>query len=137
MLASMDRFQICSVLNDRQGFVMDGNSLEQAFDAIDTTCSRPPLGYMINCAYPSFLQAHRLAPRILSRLLGFQANGSSLDQADLDGNTQLQADAIDDWSNRLIQLHRQYGLKILGGCCGTGPAHLAYLVRELGFCKNL
>ena len=125
---------VISFVIDRQGLILDGNSLEQAFEAIDAACSRPPLGYMINCAYPSFLQAHRLAPRILARLLGFQANGSSLDQADLDGNAHLQSDAIDDWSQRMIRLHRRYGLKILGGCCGTGPAHLAYLVRELGFC---
>ena len=126
-----------SFVIDRQGFVMDENSLGQAFDTIDAACSRPPLGYMINCAYPSFLQAHQLAPRTLARLVGFQANGSSLDQSDLNGNTQLQADSIDDWSHRMIRLHRRYGLKILGGCCGTGPAHMAYLVRELGRCRDL
>jgi S-methylmethionine-dependent homocysteine/selenocysteine methylase len=127
---------LISFVIDRQGFVLDGNSLEYAFASIDTACRRPPLGYMINCAYPSFLQAHRLAPRTLSRLLGFQANASSIDQLDLDGSGRLKADAVDDWGDRMIELHRRYGLKILGGCCGTGPAHLSYLARELGFRKN-
>ena len=91
---------------------------------------------MVSWAYPSFLQAHRLAPRVLSRRLGFQANASSLDQSDLDANTRLQADAIDDGGQRMIQLHRQFDLKTLGGCCGSGPDHLAYLGRELGFKKR-
>jgi len=88
---------------------------------------------MVNWAYPSFLQVHRLAPRVLSRRLCFPAKTSSLDQSDLDANTRLQADASDDWGQRMIPLQRQFGLKILGGCCGTGPDHPAYLVRKLGF----
>ena len=124
---------IISFVINRRGSVLDGNNLEWAFDSIDAACRRPPLGYMINCAYPSFLKAQRLAPRILKRLLGFQANASSLDQLELDGNAHLQADSIDDWGHRMAGLHRHYGLKILGGCCGTGPDHLSYLVRELGF----
>ena len=128
---------IISFVINRQGSIMDGNSIEKAIGSIDTACRRAPLGYMINCAYPSFLHAHQLPPQVLSRLVGFQANASSLDQSDLDGNTCLQVDAIDDWGNRMIQLHRRYGLKILGGCCGTGPAHLEYLVRELGFCQSV
>ena len=122
---------IISFVINRQGNILDGNSLEKAIDTIDSLCSRPPLGYMVNCAYPSFLKAHRLRPRFLSRLIGFQANASSLDQTDLDENNQLQADDIDDWGSKMIQLHHRYGLKILGGCCGTGPNHLEYLVREI------
>lgn len=124
---------IISFVINRQGYILDGNSLDEAIDSIDVMCSRPPLGYLINCAYPSFLQAHRLPPRLLCRLIGFQANASSLDHSDLDGNDRLQVDDIDDWGNRMIQLHRRYGLKILGGCCGTGPNHLEYLARELGY----
>ena len=131
-MAACDIPYIISFVINRQGNILDGSSLEKAIDAIDSLCSRRPLGYMVNCAYPSFLKAHRLRPRLLSRLIGFQANASSLDQTDLDGNDRLQADDIDDWGSKMIHLHRRYGLKILGGCCGTGPNHLKYLVREIG-----
>ena len=130
-MATCDIPYIISFVINRQGHILDGNSLEKAIDAIDSMCSRPPLGYMINCAYPSFLKAHRLQPRFLSRLIGFQANASSLDHTELEGNAQIQADDINDWGSKMIQLHRRYGLKILGGCCGTGPNHLEYLIREI------
>lgn len=121
---------IISFVINRRGRIFDGQSLEQAIKKIDTACNRPPLGYMINCAYPSFLRAHEQPRQVLARLIGFQANASSHDQEQLDGSEQLQADAIDDWGDRMILLNRRHGIKILGGCCGTGPAHLKYLIHR-------
>ena len=40
----------------------------------------------------------------------------------------VNGDAVDDWGDRIILLNRRHGIKILGGCCGTGPAHLDYLI---------
>ena len=121
---------IISFVINRRGHILDGQSLEHAFKKIDTVCSRPPLGYMINCAYPSFLQTGRLPRKALARLIGFQANASSFDHSELDGSERLQADAVDDWGNRMIFLNRRHGIKILGGCCGTGPAHLKFLIHR-------
>jgi homocysteine S-methyltransferase len=121
---------VISFVINRRGRILDGCSLEQAFKKIDTVCNRPPLGYMINCAYPSFLRAHEQPRKVLARLIGFQANASSHDQAQLDGSELLQTDAIDDWGDRMILLNRRHGIKLLGGCCGTGPAHLKYLVHR-------
>ncbi len=121
---------IISFVINRRGRILDGQSLEQAFQKIDAVCNRPPLGYMINCAYPSFLRAHEQPRKVLARLIGFQANASSCDHAKLDGSELLQADALDDWGDRMILLNRRHGIKILGGCCGTGPAHLKYLIHR-------
>ena len=121
---------IISFVINRRGRILDGQSLEQAFQKIDAVCNRPPLGYMINCAYPSFLRAHEQPRKVLARLIGFQANASSCDHAKLDGSELLQADALDDWGDRMILLNRSHGIKILGGCCGTGPAHLKYLIHR-------
>ena len=121
---------IISFVINRRGHILDHQSLEQAIQKIDTACRRPPLGYMINCAYPSFLQAREQPRKVLARLIGFQANASSCDHTELDGSERLQADAVDDWGDRMILLNRRHGIKILGGCCGTGPAHLKYLVHR-------
>ncbi|MGB5421878.1 MAG: homocysteine S-methyltransferase family protein [Desulfobacterales bacterium] len=121
---------IISFVINRGGRILDGQSFEQAFNKIDTVCNRPPLGYMINCAYPSFLRAREQPRKVLARLIGFQANASSCDHAELDGSELLQSDAVDDWGNRMILLNRRHGIKVLGGCCGTGPAHLKYLVHR-------
>jgi S-methylmethionine-dependent homocysteine/selenocysteine methylase len=122
---------IISFVIDKNGEILDGTSLEQAFGEIDAACGRPPLGYMINCAYPSFLDAEKQPQSILGRLIGFQANASSLDHAELDGADTLQADEISDWGDRMIALNRKFGIKILGGCCGTGHQHLQYLVDNI------
>jgi S-methylmethionine-dependent homocysteine/selenocysteine methylase len=122
---------IISFVINREGRILDGNSLEKAFNEIDAICSRPPLGYMINCAYPSFLNAHKHPHSVLARLIGFQANASSRDHAELDGAAIHQADEISDWGDRMIALNRKFGVKILGGCCGTRREHLQYIVRHL------
>lgn len=130
-MAKTDIPYIISFVISRHGKILDGNSLEHAFDDIDAACSRPPLGYMINCAYPSFLNAHEQPKSVLGRLIGFQANASSLDHTELDGAGTLQADEISDWGNRMIVLNRRYGVKILGGCCGTNREHLQYIVDNI------
>ena len=121
-----------SFVIDRNGRILDGSFLEEAIAEIDSRCQKPPLGFMINCAYPGFLDPRSQPDTVVSRLVGYQANASSQDHSELDCSDSLQADDIDDWGSRMIQLNRQYGLKILGGCCGTGPEHLEYIVRNIG-----
>jgi len=67
----------------------------------------------------------------MSRLIGFQANASALDHADLDGSATIQVEEISDWGDEMIKLNRSYGVKILGGCCGTGARHLQYIVDNI------
>jgi S-methylmethionine-dependent homocysteine/selenocysteine methylase len=122
---------IISFVINREGRILDGNSLEHSFCQIDAVCSRPPLGYMVNCAYPSFLNAHKQPRSILSRLIGFQANASSLDHSQLDGAGTLQTDDISGWGNLMIELNKKFGIKILGGCCGTSYEHLQYIVQNV------
>ena len=68
---------------------------------------------------------------ILSRLIGFQANASSLDHSQLDSAGTLQTDDISGWGNLMIELNKKFGIKILGGCCGTSYEHLQYIVQNV------
>ncbi|KYK22166.1 hypothetical protein AYK25_07430 [Thermoplasmatales archaeon SM1-50] len=122
---------IISFVINRDGKILDGNTLESAFHEIDSACDPAPTGYMINCSYPSFLNVDKQPGSIFSRLIGFIANASSLDQSELDRATTLKADDISDWGNRMIELNKKYGVKILGGCCGTNREHLKYIVQNL------
>ena len=134
MALAMEKTRIpyfISFVINRAGKILDGSSLRTAFDRIDAECSVPPIGYMINCAYPSFLKAHEQSEAVLKRLLGFQANASSLDHDKLDGAVALQSDSLEDWGNRMIALNKIHGIKILGGCCGTDVNHLKYIVNQL------
>ncbi len=122
---------IISFVIGRTGHVLDGSGLEKAFEAIDGLVVRPPLGYMINCSHPSFLRPHEQPERIMSRLIGYQANASPLDHCELDGAPVLHAGDVAEWGDLMIELNRRFGVKILGGCCGTGVEHLEYIVEHI------
>lgn len=119
---------IISFVISRDGLVLDGTDLNVAFDVIDEITNHKPLGFMVNCAYPTFLCAAKQPAKLFKRLIGYQANASSLDHSDLDGSDQLEAENVSDWGEEMLELNRSYGIKILGGCCGTGDEHLRYLV---------
>ena len=112
----------------RDGKILDGTTLMDAFDKVDTESVRPPIGFMVNCAYPTFLQPDKQEEGVFTRLKGYLANASSLDHCDLDGASDLMLDSVDDWSQEMTRLNQKYGIRILGGCCGTGTDHLRRLV---------
>lgn len=121
---------IISFVIDRTGFVLDGTALYDAINMMDAEISHPPLCYMVNCSYPTFLHAEEQPQALFTRLLGFQANSSSLSHSELDGSADLQVENIFDWTNEMLKLNRQYGVKILGGCCGTDDTHLRSLIES-------
>lgn len=118
-----------SFVISRDGRVLDGTPLVTAIEQVDAATGRQPLGYMVNCAYPSFLCAAKQPPALFERLTGYLANASSLDHCDLDGAADLQGESVSDWGGAMLDLHGNYGVKILGGCCGTNAEHLRYLTH--------
>ncbi len=123
---------IVSFVINREGVMLDGHTLTEAMATIDGVLDRAPLGYMVNCAYPSFLKVEQEPAAVLERLLGFQANASSLDHQELNEAVTLKADTVSDWGQRMVSLNRDFNIPILGGCCGTGVEHLEYLAKHLG-----
>ncbi len=127
-MAATDKPYILSFVINRKGQILDGTSLSDAIQRIDAETARPPLGYSVNCAHPSFLCVEQQPKSLFKRLIGYQANASALDHCDLEGAEELQADDINDWAEQMRQLH-QHGIKILGGCCGTTGEHLKRVIR--------
>ena len=122
---------IISFVINRNGNVLDGTGLSEAIDIIDSNTSIKPLGYMVNCAYPSFLSAELQPEELFARLIGCQANASSLDHCELDNSDALSIEEVSEWGDAMLGLNREYGIKILGGCCGTGREHLRYIVDHI------
>lgn len=114
---------------DHSGFILDGTSLWDAIVQIDSATKRKPLCYMISCSYPTFLNAEEQPSILFTRLLGYQANSSALRHSELDGSEQLQREDIVQWTEEMLKLNREYGVKILGGCCGTDHTYLLSLAR--------
>ena len=119
---------ILSFVIDRNGLVLDGTDLWDAIRQIDSETSHQPLCFMVNCSYPTFLHAQEQPKALFTRLLGFQANSSSLSHSELDGSAELQIEDVSEWATEMLKLQREYGVKILGGCCGTDDTHLRSLI---------
>lgn len=123
---------IISFVINRKGEVFDGTPLPQAVESMDEELGEmPPFGYMVNCAYPTFICAGRQPASLFTRLIGIQANSSSRDQLDLDGSSATQRDSLEDWVQHMLILHREHGMKLLGGCCGTDDRYLSGIVEEI------
>jgi homocysteine S-methyltransferase len=119
-----------SFVINRYGSVLDGTSLVDAVRLIDSATTRNPIGYLINCSYPLFLCADQQPAELFSRLIGYQANASSLDHCDLDNAVNLESEKVSDWGEAMLRLNRTFGIKMLGGCCGTNVEHLRYIVNN-------
>jgi S-methylmethionine-dependent homocysteine/selenocysteine methylase len=121
---------ILSFVIDRNGLVLDGTSLWDAISQIDSETNQQALCYMVNCSYPTFLRAEEQPKELFTRLLAFQANSSALSHAELEGSIQLQSEDVSEWAGEMLKLNREYGVKILGGCCGTDDTHLRSLIED-------
>lgn len=121
---------IVSFVLNRDGNLLDGTPLSRVIQSIDARVSKPPEGYMINCVHPAACEAAlaRLDAATLRRVVGFQANTSSRDPRELDGLPHLETEHPDVLANAMYELHRRFGLRILGGCCGTDHRHIQAIV---------
>ncbi|VGO17078.1 hypothetical protein PDESU_05673 [Pontiella desulfatans] len=129
-MAATGKPYIISFVIGKDGCILDGTTLEEAISRIDAETNRSPIGYGVNCCYPSFLQASELSGDAAKRLLSIQANASSLSHDELEGAGTVKADPVEDWSRCMHNLHRTAGIKMLGGCCGTTGEHLKALVWD-------
>lgn len=121
---------IISFVINRQGKMLDGTSLAEAIAYIDGETSRAPTGYMVNCAYPEFLCPEKQEPQVFERLIGYQGNAANLDQCELENSETLEQESVSEWGEAMLHLHRKFGVRVLGGCCGTDGDYLSYLVGK-------
>ena len=117
------------------GTVLDGTRIGDAIRAIDETVSPAPLCFMVNCVHPSIL-ARAIAVNedrelICSRVWGIQGNTSRKSPEELDNALELQTEEAIPFAQSMMELYQAYGLKILGGCCGTNERHIEELARRL------
>ena len=113
----------------KDGRLLDQTSLVDAIALIDGGTRTPPVGYLINCAYPTFLNAASQPSQLFERLIGYQGNASSLSHQELENAAELHVEPVDGWAREMAGLHLNHQMKLLGGCCGTDEAHLQAVVN--------
>ena len=124
-----------------QGTLLDGTPLHEAIITLDAATSSPPLAYLVNCTHASFFRQALLhevnsSPLVRKRIAGLLANTAALSPEELDNSTQLREEAPERFGRSVALLHKELGMKILGGCCGTDDRHIRSLARELTNCEE-
>jgi S-methylmethionine-dependent homocysteine/selenocysteine methylase len=127
---------ILSFVIRKNGAVLDGTPLHEAIEKIDTAVDPKPLCYAVNCVHPAVFehgigQAINHSELVKNRLLGFQANTSSKSPEELDGLDYLDTTAPAEFSESMLALHQNFGIQILGGCCGTDHRHIEKIASDI------
>ncbi len=116
------------------GKMPDGTTLAAAIARLDEDAAARPWHYMLGCLYPTHAATaleslFRSAPALAHRVVGLKANGSPLPPESLDGSTTLQTTAPDVFARDLWECAQNFGLHVLGGCCGTDTRHIEALAE--------
>jgi S-methylmethionine-dependent homocysteine/selenocysteine methylase len=112
----------------QDGRVLDGTPVAEAVARIAAETS--PAYVSLSCVHPS------LAERALEgvergRILELKANGSRLSTEELVKLDHAQSDPPDRFAAEMWDVHERFGLRVLGGCCGTDDRHIAALAERL------
>ncbi len=127
---------IISLMINREGCLLDGNSINDAIAAIDAAAGRKPLCYMTTCIHPNTLRQALSKPfnrtaLVRERFCGIQANASDSDLRTLDGGGKLLTSSPEKLAAHFVSLHSEFPMKIYGGCCGTDDTHLREIAKAM------
>jgi S-methylmethionine-dependent homocysteine/selenocysteine methylase len=127
---------IVSFVVRQEGTLLDGTPLNEALAAIEQAVSPGPLAFMANCTHASFLQRALEHPEhssahVRERMIGIFANTAALAPEELDNSDHLVEEEPEIFGRTVGGLHSRFGLKILGGCCGTDDRHIRCLAQRL------
>lgn len=135
-LAATGKPYVISFVVRPEGTLLDGTPLKKAFAEIDGSVRPRPLAFMANCTHASFLASALSHPQHSSsmareRLVGLFANTAALTPEELDNSQSLVEETPETFGRSVAALHTEFGLKVLGGCCGTDDRHIRDLAARL------
>ena len=118
------------------GNVLDGTSLHAAIERIDGAASPAPLFYSISCVHPSVVAGALRDEAVFSdlvalRLNEFKANASPLSTEELVKLDHPEGDDPERFADEMWELHQEFGLQVIGGCCGTDDRHMRALAGRM------
>jgi homocysteine S-methyltransferase len=127
---------IVSFVVRREGTLLDGTPLNRALAAVERAASPGPFAFMANCTHATFLQHALEHPKnssdhVRERIVGIFANTAALAPEELDNSDHLVEEEPEIFGRTVAGLHSRFGLKILGGCCGTDDRHIRCLAQRL------
>jgi len=121
-----------SFVVDRSGCLLDGTRLTEAIARIDERVGDGSARYAINCVHPRILQqALEHNPEVEGRIISFHGNTADLAAAELDGSEELITEEPRAFAEAYEELLGRHDIRIVGGCCGSGPDHIRAIAAVL------
>ncbi|MBU0507833.1 homocysteine S-methyltransferase family protein [bacterium] len=120
----------------REGTLLDGTPLSEAVARLDREPHSRPFAYMVNCTHPAFFheamerEVAKL-PALRERVIGLQANTAALSPEQLDDAPAPVSQDPESFADAMIEVHRRFSTKILGGCCGTDHRHMRAIAERI------
>jgi homocysteine S-methyltransferase len=135
-LAATGRPYLLSFVVRPEGTLLDSTPIRDAVIAIDESTNPKPLAYLVNCTHASVFRAAlcnetNTSPLAKRRIVGLLANTAALHPEELDNSACLVEEEPGIFGRSVAGLHRELGMKILGGCCGTDNRHIHCLAKRL------
>jgi homocysteine S-methyltransferase len=135
-MAATGRPYVMSFVVRPAGTLLDGTPLKEAIATIDSTATPMPTAYLINCTHPDFARAalaHPVnsSPLARQRIIGVLGNTAALSPEALEGQEKLIEADPGHFATAMLGLRRDFGMKVLGGCCGTDDRHIRCLAGFL------
>jgi homocysteine S-methyltransferase len=135
-LADTGKPYIISFVFRPEGTLLDGTPLSDAINTIDGSVNPKPAAYMANCTHASFFKKALMnktnsSSLVRQRVIGLMANTAALKPEELDDSDSLIEEDPEVFGDSMTQLHIDFGMKILGGCCGTDDRHIRSLAIRI------
>jgi homocysteine S-methyltransferase len=118
------------------GTLLDGMPLGEAIQRIDESVDPAPTSFLVNCVHPSVF--HRALERTIethpeaaARVEGLMANTSARTPEELDGLEALDTEEPAPFAAAVSALRPAFGVRFLGGCCGTTTAHMEAIAERI------
>ena len=126
---------VLSFVIRRDGCILDGTPLDLAIKTIDDETRSPPASYAVNCVHASVFSAaysviHDRSAAAAERINSVDANTSAKTPEELDGLSEIDTEAPDDFGRNVSALNENFGIAYLGGCCGSSTDHIAELAKR-------
>jgi S-methylmethionine-dependent homocysteine/selenocysteine methylase len=117
---------------ETDGRLPSGQPLGDAIEQVDAVTGGAAAYFMINCAHPThFAATLERGGAWLGRLGGIRPNASRKSHGELDRATTLDSGDPDELGSEYGKLRRYApSLRVLGGCCGTSPRHVASICEH-------
>jgi homocysteine S-methyltransferase len=119
---------VVSFVLGADGRVLDGTDLASAVARVDDVCA--PDWFSLSCIHPT-LAARALhdAGAAVERVREVKANGAALTPEQLVALDHPVADPPGEWAAAMWSLRAEFGIPVLGGCCGTDDRHVDALAH--------